>query len=229
MNIGLETNAPELSRTMRFFADQLPFTQVRTVNRLAFESRDQIRQGVGERFKINKKWVTNGIQIPRGGFATKEKPEAIVELERRRMFLAKFEEGGRIVAPTGRPFAIPAGGQAHPRRLYPVNLGFFPRRGISGGTIEPAAIHATRKGVRQFKGKRRTFMFHPQHHRGVRRQLIVQRTGREEGDWLWLWRLFDVIKVPPLLRFHATAEEVVDANYAAFFEEEFDRVVRTAR
>ena len=229
MRTEIVTNAPELSRTMRFFADQIPYTKQRTVNRLAFEARDQIRTGIGERFKIRKAWVTNGVQIPRGGFATKQKPEAIVELERRRMFLAKFEEGGRVQSPTGKPFAIPAEGRKHPKRLYPVHLGFFPRRAISGGTIEPTARHRTRGGATQFKGKRRTFMFHPAYHRGVQNQTIVQRTGREEGDWTWLWRLHDTITVPKLLRFGETAERVVDDNYEAFFDQEFQKVLRFAR
>lgn len=236
IQIELDTNATEIQRWMRaVFLDQLPYAMARAVNATAFDARDAIRRGIDERFTIRRPYVPRGVQIPPGGRATKQKPEAIVELDRRRSFLAKFEEGGVKRGSATMPIAIPTEHirPVHtaipPLSLYPKNLGLQERRDISGG-FTAARTTFTRRGVKQWKGKRRTFVIDPWEHNATPELWGVwQRRGPKRHQIRLIWAYRREIPIPPTLKFVETGRRTVNEVWDRNFTREFDRAIRTAR
>lgn len=234
MRVTLRTNIPEIRGMFaELFRDQIPFAAVGAINDTAFAARDEIRTGIRERFTIRRQWVVQGIQVPRGGKATKRRPVAIVEVEHRRRFLVKFEEGGVKTGTQLEPIAIPT---EHirptqqaipPRRLYPKNLGLAPRRDISGGTINPR-IRVTRGGFRRLVGKYRTFVLDPSE-MTASTWGIFQRTGPRRQDIRLIWAYRRQIPIPAILEFVQTATRVVKERFEKFFGKRFDQAIRSAR
>ncbi|HEX7052054.1 MAG TPA: hypothetical protein VF188_17735 [Longimicrobiales bacterium] len=235
MDVQVDTNATAVEHVVRaIFHDQLPFAMARAVNATAFDARDAIRRGIEERFIVRRRWVVNGIQIPRGGRATKQKPEAIVELERRRAFLAKFEEGGTKRGAPDLPIAIPTEHirptprQIPPLALYPKNLRLQERRDVFG--LLAARTTLTKRGVVQLKGKRRTFVIDPMHHNaGPELWGVWQRFGPARHQIRLIWAYRRQIPIPPTLRFGETGRKTVEEKWDKNFTRAFDRAIRTAR
>lgn len=224
----MASNAAEAARFERAIsgaARQIPFAMSRALNREAFQIRNDVRAGIEQRFEIRRRWVVTGVQVPKGGTATKTKLVAEVEVERQRArFLSKFEKGGRVAARAGGLFWAPAEDERPPRRLSPVNLGFVARKRIEGGFTAPSIS----------KGRHRTFLLDPRRNRGVNRYAqIIQRRGRRNqrggGHLVWLWRGFETIEVPPILRFEATAVDTFERTFRTFFREAYEQALRTAR
>lgn len=236
INLELDTNASEVERWIQWvFRDQLPFATSRAINATAYDARDAIRKGIQERFTIRRKWVVTGIQIPRGGRATKRKLEAVVELDRRRAFLGKFEEGGTKRGTPDMPIAIPTEHirpvptKVPPLALYPKNLRLQERRDISGGFMA-ARTKFSRRGVPQWKGKRRTFVIDPVHHRADRELWGVwQRFGPKRHQIRLIWAYRREIPIPNTLQFEATGKRTVDQRWDINFTRAFDQAIRTAR
>ncbi|HEX6940904.1 MAG TPA: hypothetical protein VF158_15915 [Longimicrobiales bacterium] len=235
LDITLDTNATAVEGWVRaIFHDQLPFATSRAINATAFDARDAIRAGVRDRFTIRRRWVVNGIQIPKGGRATKQKLEAVVELERRRAFLAKFEEGGTKRGTPTMPIAIPTEHirptpeKIPPLALYPKNLRLQERRDVSG--MLAARTTLTGRGVVQLKGKRRTFVIDPQHHRADPELWGVwQRFGPRRHQIRLIWAYRRSIPIPATLSFVETGERTVRERWDHNFTRAFDRAIRTAR
>lgn len=236
IQVELDTNASEVARWIQHvFSDQMPFALSLAINRTAYNVRDAIRSGIQHRFTIRRRWVVHGIQIPRGGRATKQKLEAIVELERRRSFLAKFEEGGVKRGSATMPIAIPTEHirpvhtATPPLSLYPKNLGLQERRDISGG-FTAARTTFTRRGVKQWKGKRRTFVIDPWEHNATPELWGVwQRRGPKRHQIRLIWAYRREIPIPPTLKFVETGRKMADQVWDRNFTREFDRAIRTAR
>lgn len=236
VEIEFDTNASEVERWIQWvFRDQLPFATSRAINSTAYDARDEIRKGIDERFTIRRRWVVNAIQIPRGGRATKRKLEAVVLIDHRRKFLFKFEEGGTKRGTPDMPIAIPTEHirpvptKVPPQALYPKNLRLQARRDIDGGMLA-ARTKLTRKGAVQWKGKRRTFVIDPQHHRADRELWGVwQRTGPKRHQIRLIWAYRREIPIPNTLQFEATGKRVVDERWDINFARAFDRAIRTAR
>ena len=235
IQIELDTNASEVARWIQHvFSDQMPFALSLAINRTAYNVRDAIRSGIQHRFTIRRRWVVHGIQIPRGGRATKQKLEAIVELERRRSFLAKFEEGGVKRGSVSLPIAIPTEHirptpqSLPPLALYPKNLRLLERRDVSG--FLAARTTLTRGNVRQWKGLRRTFVIDPWEHRADRQLWGVwQRFGPRRNQIRLIWAYWREIRIPPILKFYETGRRTIDAVWDRNFTAAFDRAIRTAR
>jgi hypothetical protein len=80
-------------------------------------ARDTERAGVQGEFIIRRPWVTQGIQVPTGGKATRDKLEAELVLEPSRDFLARFERGGAKTPRSGRDLAIAESARPTPQSL----------------------------------------------------------------------------------------------------------------
>jgi hypothetical protein len=58
---------------------------------------------------------------------------------------------------------------------------------------------------------------------------VYQRTGPGERDVRLLWPLKPRIRIPAILRFEATARDVVERNFGLFFSQSYARALSTAR
>lgn len=216
------------------YRDQLPFVEMRAVNATAFDVRDAQRAHIQSAFTVRRPWVAKAPQIPRGGKATKQKPEARVELADNRGFLAKFERGGTLMASDSiaHPFAIPTDQlrpvktAVVPRRFLPKNLRLQPRKDVLG-TLRARQVR-TKRGVIQWKGKRRTFILDPRFH-NTETWGVFQRTGPKRNQIRLLWAYRQKITIPPLLHFVDTAQRVVPEVWDRNFTKWFDRAIKSAR
>lgn len=196
---------------------QFPFAVANTLNRIAFDFRDAERRDIEGRFIIRRPWVVQGVQVPAGQLARKDRLQVRVEVERKRDFLAKFEPGGVKRARGGGSIAIPDDqtfrrSQVVPKAKRPKAFQF--------------AVHRTKSGKVQFKGKDRTFIVEL----STFEALVFQRTGRgRRSDLRLLYRFTRGVNIAPDLRFRARADQVFKASYGRIFQEELVKALKTAR
>lgn len=220
---------------------QIPFAVSSALNATAKEVQVATRAGIARRFTLrSSRFVLNTVKINRGDFATKDNLRAIVTVGgsvggRRQDLLVKFEDGGvRRSSDPGRPIAIPSDylrptkSAVIPKGMYPKALRLISSRTASGSTLAPKT-HMTRRGVEQIKGKRRTFVLDPRHHRGARSWAVFQRQGPHSTDVQLLWIYKTSIKIPRKLFFKDTAAKVVRRRMVPNLIAAFDRAIRTAR
>lgn len=175
----------------------------------------------------------------------------------RQDFLAKHELGGERLQPDRAfPFFIPSANARPsirdlvPRRLYPGALRLQASRGAVGsylvegtsldangrkrkrrllfGTL-PALQKRTKRGILQWRGKRRTFVLDPLEHRGIKTWGIYQRTGPRREDVQLLWTYKARTTLPPRLRFVKTGEESVAREFQRNFQRAYAQALATAR
>lgn len=175
----------------------------------------------------------------------------------RRDLLAKFEAGGTRARPDrDAPVFIPSEharpqfAAITPKRLFPFALrlqsgrgtvGFYlvqgssltatgkrrKRKAIKG--ILKAQVVRTERGIRQWRGKARTFVLDPLEHQGVKTWGVYQRTGPKREDVQLLWTYKARSRLPARLRFVATAQESADREFARNFRRAYAQALATAR
>lgn len=204
---------------------QVTFAAANALNDLAYEARDTERTNIQGDFIVRRPWVLQGIQVPSGGKATRDKLEAQVVLEPTRDFLAKFEKGG-VKTPSGRNLAIPETARPTPQSLIPSRL--RPRRlQLAEGTTQGIGFRkdgrTARRAIRQKgQGLFRTFL--------IEGLGILQRTGRGAGSRAQLLYAFKPrAEIPPDLHFERTAREVAARSYQRHFNRRLLEALRTAR
>src|SRR5882724_1035050 len=147
MMVSVDTGGAE--RLCTAVLKQFPFAVANALNRLAFEFRDQERNLIEGRFTVRRPWVTQGVQVPAGGRATKDRLQSRVEVEQKRSFLWKFEAGGIKRSRQGGLIAIP-------------KQDVFPESQVVPKGKRPKAfqfqVHRTVTGKLQLKGQKRTFL-----------------------------------------------------------------------
>ena len=216
----------------QLFTDQLPFATSVAINRTAKAVQAAIQAHMQQTFTIRRPWVLQGITIPRFSDKTDTPIAVSIEIDPKRAFLGKFEAGGVKTGSPTLPIAIPSTAlrpdlsAVPPLALYPKNLGLVARRGVVG--IRAPHSHLTKRGVLQTQGKARTFVL-DQTMIGVSVAGVYQRTGPGKHDIRLLWSYKDRIPIPAVLRFAATAEETVRAEWPAIYQEAFAMAVRTAK
>lgn len=239
--------------------EQLPFATSLAVNWTALATQADIRKNVRGSFILRRPtFILNTIKIEKYDFSTKKNPTTFrVKVDdgknkrgARKDVLAKFEAGGLKVRPDRVwPFIIPSSGlrpnvrDLVPRSMYPTALRLAPSRGVVGVSYErnakgnrirlfgtlPAQQKRTKRGVLQWRGKRRTFILDPQEHFGVKTWGVYQRTGPRKEDVKLLWTYRARLPIPARLRFVQTAEESVEREFARNFARAYSRAVATAR
>jgi hypothetical protein len=224
--IGVDIDERGAVRVIGSVLKQINFAAANALNDVAFEARNTERTHVQEAFIIRRPFVTQGIQVPSGGKATRDHLEAELVLDPSRDFLAKFEQGGEKTPRGGHSLAIPDAARPTPQslipnRLRPRNLQFADGPAQSIGFRRKGGI--TRRGVRQKnQGLFRTFLIE-----GVG---IFQRVGRGAGSTTRLLYAFEPrAEIPAELKFVETAREVATRSYRDHFHRRFLDALRTAR
>lgn len=216
--IGIAIDDRAALRAVASVFKQVNFAAANALNDLVFEARDTERNTVEGRFTIRRPWVLQGIQVPTGGKATRDKLEADLVLDEQRDFLTKFEKGG-VKRPVG-PHSL----------AVPDDQAFRHTQVIPQGKRPKAfefRLHRTKlNNAVQFKGDQRTFIIE----KGIFERGIFQRVGRgprsEARLLFWLTR---AAQVEPDLRFERTANDVAQRSYHRHFQRRFIEALRTAR
>ena len=192
----------------------MPFATTLAINNTAKSIQTEPRDGLRSRFTIRRAWVLQGVKVSK--FSTKRDLEAVVEIDPRRDFLFKFEEGG-TTRPRGTRFAVPD----------EVRRG---KTGVVSRVMRPRKLEFKFSGsgpkAEVFKGLKRTFMIRRPDGTGA----IFQRVGRRRSTRLrMLFSFTPKAEIEPSLEFEITAQTVFQETFAKNFEASFDRAVRTAR
>jgi hypothetical protein len=224
--ISVQINEQAALRAIGAVFKQVTFAAANALNDTVFEARDAVRTDVQGNFIVRRPWVLQGIQVPSGGKATRDKLEAELVLDPTREFLAKFEKGGTKSPRAGGSLAIPEAARPTPQSLIPARL--RPRR-LQIADAAAQTISFKRKGgigrgrIRQKnQGLFRTFLVE-----GVG---IFQRTGRGAGSTTRLLYGFEPrAQIPADLHFERTAREVAARSYQRHFNTRFLEALRTAR
>lgn len=232
--IRIEIDDKAALRTIGSVVRQISFAASQALNDVAFEFRDTERRGLAERMTIRREFVLQGIQVPREGRATRDHLVAEVEVEHKRDFLAKLEEGGVKTPRGGGSLAIPKAARPTPQSLIPNSLRPLQLQ-IAKGTAQGIAFR--RKGSKAFQ------KLGPFSLRGIRRKNqgllrsfliedvgIFQRIGPGGGSSVRLLYSFTPrAQIPPDLRFYETALDVAHRSFSNHFQRRFLEALRTAR
>lgn len=218
--------------------DQLPYATMRGIDATLHGVQDAEQHNIEDTFTIrsgrSRRYLLDSVFYPREARPTKTKLEGQVAINPKRPLLMKFEDGGPLrsadpMAPNFIPSENirPSVTSVVPRKLYPKNLRLMDRKDVVG--ILPAKVHYTKRGVRQIKGKERTFVLDPRDMFGVSTWGVYQRTGPGKHDVRLLWRYKTEIDIPAILDFIRTGTKYVDAHWEEHFMAAFDEAMRTAR
>jgi hypothetical protein len=235
MNIGLDMDTRRLQQALGAYAKQLPFAVALALNRTAEEAQQAVRSRIRQRgfvirSALSDRWLANQIKIPRGGRATKQRPEVILEIasgsgSAAHSILPLIDTGGQregtLPVGTGTVFgpSITVPLRSHPteriaRSLYPVNNNLVPRRTIAGGFTRAT-----------LQGKRHMFALPTGDGAGV----VFQRLGPGRADIRPLFWITGTITIPGRHFFRPVVErtwtERFPINLAAFMA----HALRTAR
>lgn len=196
--------------------NQVPYALSRTLNNAAVVFQRGEQKVISENFILrHAQFILNGVWWSHVSDKHDDPMYVQVEIEPRRDFMFKFEEGV-TKTPRGTHLAIPVAARAAkymlvPAELRPKALGF--------------ELHTTKSGVEQWKGELRTFIIRL----ADGSPAIMQRTGPAKTDVRLLFAMKSSAPTPASLHFQDTARgtviESIERNFPIFFEE----AMRTAK
>lgn len=215
MDIRIETNAADVSRTLRaFFADQAAFATSVGINDTAKDVQAAQRAQAHEAFTIRRKpFVERAFKIK--PFATKASLEATILIDppggqARADIITRHEERGQRTPHAGRSLVVPVKARPSPTSLVPKRL----RPGQLG-----LQVMSRRGGVEIAVGKRGERLIRFSDGSGV----ILDRRGEV------LHALRPETPIPGDLEFYATAERVARARMAENMRAAWMRAIHSAR
>lgn len=161
-----EADRRKLTEAVALYGKQARFAYSLALNdtakRIVLDTQAAVEANLTIRTPKSRKFLTSRVRVARGGFATRDNPRVVVEVDagepivgRRTSLIAtlagvdggKESRNGILAVPTsalGRP-----GATVIPSRLYPKNLRVMERRGVDGGALAPT------KSARRTRGKAR--------------------------------------------------------------------------
>ncbi len=212
---------------------QAPFAVSLFLNRLGNDAQGDMRDQIKRAFKLRREdWNLKGIYIARQDRATKTSWRVVIQVEDKRSYLNKFEDGGEKVPLGGRMhIAVPNDDVFRGRILKPDD------------PLRPKNLQLHRDSHGRVIGDQRTFVL-PLRHQGE--QGIFQRLGKDKrgrqkknkgirgrkGLDSGIQLLYTLVKRVPVraqLQFVPTITATVATRSASRFREAFDEAMRTAR
>lgn len=182
---------------------QAPFALALALSNVTKDAQAAIRQGYRQRFQLRRPDFIEreGAKITQ--FATKAKPEAILEVTAKAGFLTKFEDGGEKRPKDGKAIAIPVAVRRSKSDIVPLSQ-------------RPPALYAS-------KGAQAGRIFS----KGGKLLQRVGRGAKAVTRVLYIWKAS--VRVDARLRFVATANETVDKSWRTRAVDGVDRALATMR
>lgn len=248
--IDIRVNVKPTVKALGDLAKQVPFAVSVALNRTAEDALAALRREIPQRFIVRNARLLRFVAppfLPIENRARKDRLVARLETEGIGRILNPFETGIPKVGTPLLPVAIPTPHLQFtkrtvvPRRWYPVNLGLVPRRDASGRGFfalgknairdKKSPFKTTKRGAVQIKGKLRTFVLDPQHHRGIspKQRGVYVRIGKDRDDIRMIWMYRDRTRRPRILRFRETVEAEVRRRWPENFRGAWAFALRTAR
>lgn len=228
---------------------QVPFALALTLNQLANDGQAAERERIKGAFKLRRETFNlRGVYIANQDRATKKRLAVVIQVEAKRGYLEKFEQGGDKVPVNGR------------RMLAVPNSKIFGKRILKpDDPLRPKNLHLHKDAHGRVIGDQRSFVIKLQNGQ----QAIMQRTDRKlmttgsgglsrvrldnfqggmgprrrwekysfhrsKGTRL-LYNLVRRVKVPAQLQFIETITKAVDAQASMRFDEAFAKAMKGAR
>lgn len=251
MNIHTTIDTRATEKALAGVLKQHRFATINAMNRTGEDCNAAIRHRMEQEFTVRDKRLPYFVAPQRlrpEQRANKNTLSVVLETEGSGRILNPFETGiPRVQRSALEPVAIPTQSLRFsdrtvvPRRWYPHNLGLTPRKDASGSTFFALGRNAIRdqltpfkntaRGATQIKGKRRTFVLDPQHHRGIspKQHGVYVRIGKGPEDIRMIWRYVREVPRPPILSFRKTAIDTWNARWPVNFAGAFAHALRTAR
>lgn len=194
---------------------QFPFATSQALNAVATDFRGAEREHLADEFTIRRPWVQTGVQIPRGGFARKDRLAVEVKVEAKRDFLWKFETQVQYEPRSGR-FAVPV--------EVPVTGKGIIRKGFRPKDLELQQYLLS--GDTRYLGKKRTFVIEDAGGVGG----IFQRTGRRKrSDIRLLYWFRKSTPIDPDLDFEQNARKVFEEQFIDHYNRFLIAALETAK
>jgi hypothetical protein len=196
---------------------QIPYTAMKAINYTALDVQLAEQEHVARSFTLRRpEFVMNTVKIQRGNFATKDNLRAIVEIDRDRNFLTKFEDGKDKIPSAAKSIAIPI--EAKRSKMDIVTMANRPK-GLMLQTISARSSVVA-------KGLKRTFLIQSPDGTGG----IYQRVGRGVGSTVKLLYSFKPrVPIPKRLGLVDTAKRTFASNWMANWQKAFAEAMLTAR
>jgi len=210
----------EAIRDMEGLQKQLPFAASVGLNRTADDFQAAMRGRVQAKFTLRRPgFVLNTIKRERSDFATKAKLVAMVRIDPKSNFLAKFEEGGSKRPAGSGTLAIPVPRLNQPnlviRRSDPLHLSKLPGSLTRGGRTRTRSRFGVSRGVPVFAITDREG-----------NKLIVMNVGSTIRT---LWTFKRAVPIPADLSFFATAQRIVAERWGPNILGAIDVALRSRR
>jgi hypothetical protein len=194
---------------------QIPFALSKATNAVATDVQVAVRANLPGRFILRRKaFIERTVKILKFSNKRDRPIAAIVGIDPRFNFLAKFEQGGTKQAVGGGSLAIPVAARPTPQSLVAKSLGI---RALQ------LRKHVTKSGAIQLKGLLRSFTI-----KTATAALVMQRVGKR-GETRVLHVFKRSVPIRPLLGFLHTAERVVGAMWVRRASEALRDAVKNAR
>jgi len=221
MNIQIRVDTTPAQRVVGEMARQIPYAVSRSLNEVADLGQHEERTKLDTRFILRRpQFILRTIKrnagiYPSGDFSDKQHLVAIVRVDAKADFLAKFEAGGEKTARSGGSVSVPIAARPNalaivPKRLRPRELHF--------------KKHTTKRGKIQEKGDYGTFIL-----RNVPVPGIYQRVGHVRGSIRLLYAFRPSVEIKPILGLEAEMRTTVEENWKRVFTAWFKRALETAR
>lgn len=202
--------APAVQQTLRAIGRQAPFAVSTALNNIANEVQRGVQDSLGSRFTLRRSdFIKKTIYRGKGvDFATKSKLQATVRVNPQRDVLVQHEEGQLKTPRSGLHVAVPL------EAVRPVPSAVVPKR------LRPSGLRGHPQ-VRKITTPAGTF-------------LVRNRPGKGKGGlngWRteFLYELKRAVPLRPRLRFHATAQGVIEASWQRHLLQGIEKALRTAR
>ena len=220
--ININSNVKLLQKQLGFLTRrELPFAVSKTVNSLAYESRDKELGRVDQYFQQRTPWISKKGGMPVERSHKKQWPEisATIGIKSEVMALAaigghKSSKGGSLAV----PFSDAGSGQSTRQILNPAKE-TLPRNKWPSKIVKP------RKGGRTRRARKPK----PFYMQSGGQSYVVKRTGKARAPLQFLYSFKNNVTIPKQWPIIPNVQSFVSQHYASWLERNLDKAVRTSK
>lgn len=190
------------------------------LNNMALKIQEKVRSRITSAFSPrHSSWVLRQIKLTKVNRATKQSWKVTILVDWPE--LSKFEVGEPTLPMSGRATLAAKAGTLTNKIIRGDNSLAIRNLGFGSGTILPGM----KGNTVNTSGTSAAFAIKSQ----AGNTVILQRSGKGKGKNKILYHMTSRITRPPKLRFFATAQNTIDADYREVFVSALAQVMKTAR
>lgn len=229
LNISIDAKAVQDQLIEMGQGKQVPFALSKSLNDLAKLVQKEVRAGIEERFKLNRKtWIFQRVKIEKENWATKTRLVVTIGITDDASFLQDMESGKVHVPGMGRSvLALPNSDVFKGRPIMRTNPLHIKNLGLTKTKSGIQGANSTFMVRTQSSGLRGLILQHTQSS-GKRKKRMKLGTKWYTGNRT-LYTLISRTKRPAKLRFIVTATNVVRTNWEPVFTRNILAAIKTSK